>query len=467
MVLPWFSDDNDQAKEGDILTSQIDSGIKPATPEKVVPASNSVHDRVIDTMLAQHMCVSKDQIEFALKNSREVSSGSRLLAANLAANATSITAPDIIAVNGEVVPSPVNDNYIVATYNLLKDKLVREIQGISPNNSNVHEIRSNLYKRGSALRPRKPLVQQAPRFMPRFNPPMSSVSKDDKPNGSEVNTGTVVNHIENLAEEEPFALPLQRKCSIVSEEGSCAGADLSGHNSEGGSDVHTFLVGEDDSTVTVRRSHPSVNIVVTDYSSDTFQNDIPLEEMELNEVSSDCLMDEETPEKSDEEESPETRTMATDQKLANLVCSASDRLHQVSSSPDFQRERNGDYADENEGGNTSGCQKGTDMPKGPVMLIDSKNEENQVNDIERHVPRRNSRQTTDAIVSPSSKKTSTTMRVIMSSKSCNDILMKENNDGTNGSNAGSCRDSTNRKSTGCGQLIKRNKGDRTDCCTIC
>ena len=72
---------------------------------------------------------------------------------------------------------------------------------------------------------------------------------------------------DSMAEEldDGFVLPLQRKCSIVSEEGSVC--ELSGRLSHSGSDVHTFLIGDGKEPVVVKG--PSVDIVITDFSDDT------------------------------------------------------------------------------------------------------------------------------------------------------------------------------------------------------
>lgn len=399
------------------------------------------------------MCLSRDQVERALKVSGDSSNVNRSASSvEVGTDATPVIG-DIESTTGSG-----NDNYITATYNLLKDKLLREIQGISSNNSNVHEIRNLHHKRGNQLRQRKQLVQQPPRFRPSFAPsftPMAStaarISTSDEP---ALVANTLVNQVE-IMEEEHFNLPLQRKCSIVSEEGSCAGAELSGHNSEtGGSDVHTFLVGDDDG-ITVRRSHPSVNIVVTDYSADDLKNDIPLEEMELNEVESEVLLEEIVSQEKYENE--EAVKSGPEPKLGTNAPSLGEKLHQVSSSPDFHRDL--EEEDEQIEEARSSMQTSHKQRRPVTMVLTSdQGEADQVNDFVQQVPKRNQKSS----IFKRSNGSSTSMRVIIQSKSCNDILFKES-DGKNST------DGKNSKgmSSGCGQLIKRNRTERTDCCTIC
>lgn len=409
-------------------------------------SANEVHDRVINQMVAQKMCPSKERVERALKLSRITSGTSNTSSpgyprSNLNApllstvgesddtpsaasnhpnppqnGSSSCSTTDQQNVN---CPSPLkstsesasadntnrqNDSYISATYNLLKDKMLREIQGIPNTSQNLPELKSHTHKRVGGIlpsRPRKSIISQAPRFN---RPGIISSSSVSKASGGAPSSSVQPlddislqkhnkMHEEDLSESDVipdapvgsdgggFTLPLQRKCSIVSEEGSC---DLSGRLSEAGSDVHTFLLGDDKEPIVIRKLQlPSVDIVITDCSdydriTDDFEDEDQVRQdlekevpIELNPVdaadmnSSDVngndesLIHKNKDNNSDvcdtssqavphgvdyslnfnQPVSPSQITIQTSTTTCiKTMTTTSDKLHFVSSSPDFMRE---------------------------------------------------------------------------------------------------------------------------------
>ncbi|KAI1297276.1 SNF-related serine/threonine-protein kinase [Halotydeus destructor] len=442
MALPWLCEGSDESAT---VTSDklIESGVK-SSPSRLTNDVtskgnvNNVHDKVIDQMISQQMCTSRDHVERALRASRE----EQEIAEEQVEESKKDDDVDCI-VNGDKENSgPTNYSYVTATYHLLKDKLIREIQGA---NANVHEVRPpNQKTRGEHLR-RRPRSQ--PRFQPCFSPKQQLTN--DMSNGS---TTAAPVEVPLESSEEPFALPLQRKCSIVSEEGSCTGADLSGRESEGGgSDVHTFLIAtETEGIALVRRSHPTVNIVVTDFSVDEPKTENILEELELNEteceigVIDDDARDEEEEVEEDYSDSYPSEKTAPEAKLGATIA-FSEKLHQVSSSPDFHREL---VEADKDGASVlpTSNHKNKQVRRPVTMLISSDDESQQVNDIEKHVPSRNKQDGGQRRES-----TTTSMRVIMQSKSCNDIAFKNQDDPASSSK----KNKSQGPNSGCGHLAKR------------
>ena len=247
---------------------------------------NEVHERVISDMIAKKMCSSKEQVERALRLSR-VSSGSRwsfsslpVVGEGVPMNTTNLLEPKkeedpdfkgILTQQPSLDDERRNDSYITATYNIIKDRMMKDIHGI-PNNSiaNAHEVMSNAKmphaKKSHALPGRKRGVSKPPSI---GRPPLDERSlkaqllQEEEEVQSRLKTGHSGEG--DILEEEPavVTLPLQRKCSVVSEEGSC---ELSGRLSETGSDIlaHTLFLNED--LVVKRPCIPSVDIVITEMS---------------------------------------------------------------------------------------------------------------------------------------------------------------------------------------------------------
>ena len=271
---------------------------------------NEVHDRVIAEMITQKMCPSRECIERAIRLARGnatvyVTSSSPSHRSPCKSVSPPAALGELASVSVNDVPSSCNDqqqhnlhagdsvvpttevdlsfphcndSYIMATYNLLKDKIMREIQGI-PLQLAAQEFKSGP-KRGHSLpgpRKRGPGVSQAPRFgRPNASSSLSCASSSSSCQGKglsldEPSLRAKLQEEESLRagdfvpEDECVTLPLQRKCSIVSEEGSC---ELSGRLSDTGSDVHVLLVTSDDRKVSsVPIIANKVGIVITDISA--------------------------------------------------------------------------------------------------------------------------------------------------------------------------------------------------------
>lgn len=259
---------------------------------------NEVHDRVIAEMISQKMCQSKEKIERAIRLTR---GDSAYVSSSSPCHRSPFSSSSPLPVVGESVPLNLtnssfydqsvnasagdssevdfsyphcNDSYIMATYNLLKDKFMREIQGIPLQATVLQEIKSGP-KRGHTLpgpRKRGPGVSQAPRIgRPNANC-AGKVSLDEsslRQKLQEEETQRSGNDI--VPEDECVTLPLQRKCSIVSEEGSC---ELSGRLSDTGSDLHVLLVTSDERKVSsVPPIANKVDIVITGISTSDCPDD--------------------------------------------------------------------------------------------------------------------------------------------------------------------------------------------------
>jgi hypothetical protein len=230
---------------------------------------NDVHDRVIREMIAHKKELTKERVERALRLARRPSSSLPAVVES----APLVLDPTTVKVGNVRIDD--DDSYITATYNLLKDKILKELQGIPISSSNTHEIASKSHqKKGHVLQGRRrgAGVSQAPRFG-RPGRPLDDISLK-KQLLEEQESSTVVSE-----EEQDFRLPLQRKCSIVSEEGSC---ELSGRLSETGSDIlsHTILLGDGVEPIIQRRSIPIVDIVITDHDHEEGSADVTADVMD-------------------------------------------------------------------------------------------------------------------------------------------------------------------------------------------
>ena len=219
-----------------------------------------------------------------------------------------------------------------------------------------------------------------------------------------------------------FMLPLARKCSIVSEEGSCiANSDYSGN--EYSSDInsghnsisnynslndyslnaelnkvrsHSYLNNNQSNSSSKRNSRenlkiqsmPLVNIVITDFSN-TIEED---ERLEIDEFNNCTVKNEQGTTVCQSSDDPENR-----KSHSGYFCPTPSSLHQASSSPDLGRE---------------------EKINEPSDLVISKEDEDQNENqlFDEHV--------INQLNQSSTGKASlhTSMRVIMQSKSCNNIL---------------------------------------------
>jgi serine/threonine protein kinase len=247
--------------------------------EKSALSRSFLHEKVIEQMVTQSMCTSKEQVELALKRSRDFANRAPAKFVRQAENDENSNRnainqihkdlPDLTCnaalihnfndnklINEQIVSNEINrastdvtlesiadtsnalnteklfnrDAYLTATYHLLKDKLFREHHGISITNQVLSK--TSHHKKVLPNRPRKSVLKQ-----PQFGSSTLRITTEEEAEHPESNgNDNEVNRTLELPfdEESGFALPLARKCSIVSEEGSCAGAELSG--AECGSD---------------------------------------------------------------------------------------------------------------------------------------------------------------------------------------------------------------------------------------
>ncbi|RWS05354.1 protein kinase-like protein 6, partial [Dinothrombium tinctorium] len=362
---PWLSGSNrEPIPKSDIITDLVKN-----ISSKNQTGKSSLHDNIIDQMLSQKMCHSRDQIESALNKTKSTTD----------ANGSFEDKNNDNVINGDKESYDIShDNYITATYHLLKDKLTRELH-ISAHNSNANNV-THHHKRILPSRARKQLIQQSSRLRPGFIVEESSDESQDTSNCTSPQLDTPL-------DEEKFFLPLARKCSIVSEEGSCTGTDYQG--SECGSDRLLEIDRHD-----FGESYPSVDIVVTDCS--------------IEEVKEEVKVIEKAKEDTDVDSSGDmSRTLNS-----NLTS-----LHFISSSPELRDE---EY-EKNE--NSIHSKKQTSR----VIIASGCEQERNRNDLEDAISQKSqkSQQNTG-----NSMPLSTSVRVIVQSKSCNNILLNDENKST-------------------------------------
>ncbi|XP_053214588.1 serine/threonine-protein kinase SIK2-like [Panonychus citri] len=485
------------------------SDLNKLSPVKLPKTESNIHEKVIDHMLSQGMCSSKDHVESALKKTRD--------RVNRTKSSELITSPVEISVQ---VPLPINgeklnenkssqDNYVTATYHLLKDKLVRELHHNNTNSTASSESQQSKEKHHLKTRrgPRKPIVQQAPRLRPNFGSPLrdSSNDKSNKVNQLEVSSSE---------DDQSFILPLARKCSIVSEEGSCAGTDISGNDgpNEPLLEIEPTLY---------ESSRPSVDIIVTDFSEndhksvdecieeadelDSCERELPIDfshdnkidlqesQVKVDKINHDIGGDttyennkvtcDETTDRIEEESSPRLLKTSSNEFIAN-------QLHLVSSSPELLREddfncelrsddehnlSSVDCDPSNIGYPTSHRTKPSlaltsSVTASPTMIL-ADGQGDSKNDIGDHVINHlthnsNSKSTTNG------GSTTTSLRIIVQSKSCNNILFGDEDRSCLPCNTSSSSAvSKSRKGLSSNyrvsSLLKRNKDEKADCCSIC
>lgn len=419
---PWL-DDNEE-----LCLGSADNTSKSQFVPKTV--KKSVHDRVIDQMISQGIGTSREHIEKVLeKEWTQESTG------NTTKTMSPIPGSEDLPVNGERTQSGLNhDHYIKATYHLLKDKSMRELHGLNQNHSSVnHNVSGHLPKRLLPLKPRKYLIQQ----ISRPKPFQEEEDEDDNPISFSANAQNVQQLELPTDDGNGFVLPLARKCSIVSEEGSGVaegtGSDIS--NYEG-----PILAREEHST-----THPIVNIVVTDCSE--------ADECEDMQNSNESVKADSGPMSETNEHSNRT----TNSKNGHLInkntsnVTSNTTLHLVSSSPELLRSNEVEDIEDSDYENFV-SQSGRNRPA-TMILCKEKNHDKDGDRMISHFG-------TNVSSNNSSKNSnSPSMRIIVQSKSCNNILFNEN-DSSN--NEKSC-ELTNASSV----CMKRHKSDRTDCCIIC
>lgn len=484
---------------------------------KLNKTESNIHDKVIDHMVSQGMCSSKDHVESALKKTRD--RVNRTKSSELITSPVEISVQLPLPMNGEKLNESKSsqDNYVTATYHLLKDKLVRELHHNNLNSTSSSESPQSKEKHHlKSRRQRKPLVQQAPRLRPSFGSPLRD-SSNDKSNNK-------LNQLEvsSSEDDQSFVLPLARKCSIVSEEGSCAGTDISGN--DGPNDGPLLEIG----APLFEIDQPPVDIIVTDFSDndpksvdecieegedeiDSFglgneasegntehqkaiqlKNDDFTEKEEGNNFKS-ANVNYVKDETSVENENANTDKAAEEFSSRLLKTSSTDfvanQLHLVSSSPELLRED--DYTefcnDQNDLSSADVSESTPDpvhlsshriknsltnatcVTASPTMILaDTRNDSK--NDIGDHVINHftyNSKSTTNG-----GSSTATSLRIIVQSKSCNNILFGDEDKSCLPCNTSSSSAvSKSRKGLSSNyrmsSLLKRNKSDKADCCSIC
>ncbi|CAG2182972.1 unnamed protein product, partial [Oppiella nova] len=124
---PWLKECEDLSFDDITYSVKL-----PTVPKNV---KHSVHNRVIDQMVDKGVGDSKEHIEKVLES---------VLSETAEHTTTKSVSPtpmngDSIGVNGSRPQSNVNhEHYIKATYQLLKDKSMREFHGLQQNNSSVN-----------------------------------------------------------------------------------------------------------------------------------------------------------------------------------------------------------------------------------------------------------------------------------------------------------------------------------------
>lgn len=418
-----------------------------------------LHDSVIEQMLTKGMCNSKEQVENAIKCSRKIANASKHeIVKKIIPNKEELAndqptgcpveddknARDCYNTDNKLINQHLEEHstltekedrekaYLTATYNLIKDKISREQQGIHLTN----QVQSKLmhHKKVLPTRPRKSIIKQ-PQFGLASSAGSGGISRPDSAGSCELNESAEEQQRFNdlmvnkavaelpVYEEDSnglFMLPLARKCSIVSEEGSCiANSDYSGneyssdinsgHNSIGNYNSlndyslnaelnkvrsHSYLNNQSNSSSKRNsrenlkiQSMPLVNIVITDFSN-TIEEDERLEIDEFN----NCTV---------KNEQGTTVCQSVDDqehRKSGYFCATPASLHQASSSPDLGREEK--------------------LSEQKSDLVISKEDED-ANQFDEHVISQ-----LNQLNQTASGKGSlhTSMRVIMQSKSCNNIL---------------------------------------------
>ena len=240
----------------------------PATPVATELKNEHVQDHIIDQMIDQGIALPKDTIRRILQNEHPPSSAETSGAAATAAQSGQVTKQPETEANH---PSRlVNDHhYIKATYQLLKDKSLREGKGVEQNlNLNNYNKRGNILKKANYvgghnnLKHRLNMAERSnaqkanlrllkPHFVSLDVPSVTAANSGNNNNGGGSNGGN------------SFALPLARKCSIVSEEGSMGAEQASSVASSYSEPTVEKLSEQPENT------HPPVDIFVTDSSVET------------------------------------------------------------------------------------------------------------------------------------------------------------------------------------------------------
>lgn len=372
---------------------------------------NFVHEHIIDQMIKQGIGVSKDVIKMIVKNEH--------IEETLKSNEKNEK-------DFYYTMTSINDHhYIKATYHLLKDKSTREFKGIDTNS----QIKYRQNKRGNITKNRNEINAR-------------NINQDKKILLMKNSLNLTSPNLELPQNSLSYVLPLARKCSIVSEEGSICNENNIPEN------------------FNFERMHSpntqhAIDIFVTDASDITkidISEKIP-ENLETNQTSFGI--------KSIDEE-----TCATPTKIEAI-------LHPVSSSPDFLQTQNNqdikkssicDSEDGFIGDNFSITNEQTLFIPYNAKAKDKKLM-NNVRIAGKTPSTPSSKLNCDSSSSVSNNKLNSTpsVRVIIQSKSLNNIAFIEANN-TVDSNVNNISKLTNSISTI--NIKGQNRSEKNDCCSI-
>ena len=361
----------------------------------------NVNEQIIDLMIDQGIALSKEAIRNILKNDYSET---------------------IYRETDEIFGSKLNDHYYIkATYHLLKDKSLRECRGLDPNRN------LNYNKRGNILK--KPNYNNLKRL---------NLNQDKSGNSSvKTNPNLQMPNLSNLEvpqSSNSFPLPLARKCSIVSEEGSACLESISLPES-----IPVEKINEQKEENTI----PIVDIFVTEplnYSSENLHKTSPIR---LPESISEFSFN---------------QNEVVNKKLNDKLNFAEVSLHPVSSSPDFLNSEILKYDEER----ISNLDRTSDSKEN--FDITELNKDSLYNRYKVFSKLKNKKLSNVRIVKSSVNRAmmntayqqnkSPAMRVIIQSKSLNNIALAEQST--------EAKLATSKSSVN----IKPSKSDKTDCCTI-
>lgn len=378
-----------------------------------------VHDHIIDQMINQGIALPKDTIKKILKNEHSAAASPSPQQAKA-------------AVDEVEKSSQVNDHhYIKATYQLLKDKSLRECKGLDQNyNHNNYNKRGNILKKSNFgnLKRLNQSQDKSNNLSLKTNPRLQ------KPN--------LVN-LEVPQNANSFALPLARKCSIVSEEGSVV-AEMSLPDP---TPAEQLAEQPEDNT-----PPSAVNIFVTDSSAD---NQSKAARTSITESISEFSL------------SQSDASRYAQAKLGDKLGHEPGILHPVSSSPDFLNSATLQQDDEEDSLQEKMCNlsdmRSNEFNSKDNFDISSFNKDTlftRYRDFSKmkgkklsNVRVAKSAASKHSMMNPQSGK-SPSVRVIIQSKSLNNIALAEQ--------SSEAKLATSMSSVS----IKPPKSDKTDCCSI-
>lgn len=346
------------------------------------------------------------------------------------------------SINGENKGKKFNlssDTFFTANNDVIRDKFSSEFYA-NVNNIKVNSASYSHTKKMFPSRPRKQLISSS-RMKSSLGSPLREI-KEEKINY--LNKSASLDITFNSEDDGCFVLPLARKCSVVSEEGSCTGTDISGN--EGGSE--RLIESSLDEPVEVSKS--SVGIVVTDYSNtELCKSNQSEDETFLEDTFQFVSL------------SPIFKKSSANTSANNSLSgggggggenSSCGKLHLVSSSPELLREESFYESPSN----SREMSSSTSLFRPKMILNHQQDSHNDYmnEQIITHFANKKSNQ------AQSSKATS--MRVIIHSKSYNNILLPNED-------IEEKRRKKEQESGGRGKihLGKRSKSSKPECCLVC